>query len=693
MLFPSLGFSQQYYDSLWSVWKDKSIEDTSRLDAVHILISDKYVFSQVDTALILSQEQYRLAIKTGIHIYISNALNMQGVSYYVKGNYDLALEKYTEDFELNIKNKDELGTAISLNNIAMIHEVQGNQLMAIDYYTKSLKIREKLKDKEGIAATLNNIGLMYKGQGDLIRALDYYNKCLEISLEIEGQFLISASYSNIGEVYANSGKFEQAMEQYNNCIHINKATGDQLGLATSYLQMGDVNKNLEDFNEAMEYYKLALQTYERLGNMSGIGKSNNSIGDLERYNKDYKKAIQYSTKALSIAQETGEISEINAAAQSLYESYKSIGNKTLALEMHELYYLMRDSILNEKNQQGIIRQEYKYTYDKQVAADSIKHAEEEKVTTAKLQASEAQKKQQKQLSYFLTGFLIFAIVFGAFIFNRQRITKRQKKVIEEQKYQIIESINYSKKIQSALLPDIDDIQKTLSDVFIYYKPKDIVSGDFYWYKDFRNHALLACVDCTGHGVPGGFMSTLGSLLLDKIGDKDSFDTAAILKNLSDEIIQALQQEKGGDIQDGMDISLCLIDKQKQEIKFSGARNGIMVVHENEATRYRASPLPVGGSFMKKGKPIVREFPSQTILFEKDDWIFMYTDGYLEQPGGDDDLPMNSKEFSSILCKTVDVSTTSEKMGVLEGQFNTWKRDNDQFDDILIIGFKPTFGDT
>ena len=142
------------------------------------------------------------------------------------------------------------------------------------------------------------------------------------------------------------------------------------------------------------------------------------------------------------------------------------------------------------------------------------------------------------------------------------------------------------------------MRKYFSEHFVLFKPKDIVGGDFYWYRSFGDIAVIACVDCTGHGVPGGFMSMMGSLLLDKIVQNKKLTSAEILDQLNSEIIRVLKQETGGEIQDGMDLSLCIIDKQKKALHFSGARNGIYVVEENEIKSYKADMLPAGGSFSK-----------------------------------------------------------------------------------------------
>jgi serine phosphatase RsbU (regulator of sigma subunit) len=260
-------------------------------------------------------------------------------------------------------------------------------------------------------------------------------------------------------------------------------------------------------------------------------------------------------------------------------------------------------------------------------------------------------------------------------------------VIEFQNSQIVESINYSKQIQASLLPSVSVMQKSLANLFVLFEPKAIVSGDFYWFKDFDKYTILACVDCTGHGVPGGFMSTLGSLLLDKVINSDRLNPSEILSNLSDEIISVLHQQAGGAIQDGMDLSICLIDKEHHTVEFAGARNGIIIVTNGVAKKYKADLYPVGGSYLKKGKEIDRVFKTQKIVLEKNDWIYMYTDGFMEQSGGEHNLPMNYNQFENHLITISNYLSPEEKINKLKLELDAWRGANERDDDVLVMGFQ------
>ena len=175
----------------------------------------------------------------------------------------------------------------------------------------------------------------------------------------------------------------------------------------------------------------------------------------------------------------------------------------------------------------------------------------------------------------------------------------EKKLVESKNKEIMASISYAKRIQDTLLPKENLMTTFFKNFVLFYKPKDVVSGDFYWFKSFGDTAVIATVDCTGHGVPGGFMSMMGSLLLDKIIQGQDLEPSEILLHLNDNIVRILDQKDGGEIQDGMDLSICVVNKESRKMAFSGARNGIIIENKGEIIKFDADLIPVGGTLYKK----------------------------------------------------------------------------------------------
>ena len=263
--------------------------------------------------------------------------------------------------------------------------------------------------------------------------------------------------------------------------------------------------------------------------------------------------------------------------------------------------------------------------------------------------------------------------------------EEEKLVVEEQHNEITKSINYAKRIQYSILPEQELMEAYFEDFFVFYHPKDIVGGDFYWYRCFGNLSVIATVDCTGHGVPGGFMSMMGSLLLDKIVQKNNLDTSNILIELNKEIIRVLDQTSGGEIQDGMDIAICIVNKKERIVHFSGARNGIIAMSDSKIKRYDADLYSVGGSYTNKSKKINRQFKSQQIELQKGDWVFMYSDGFYDQLGDSTYQSLGMAKFEKILAACAANATGQHQ--ILMEEFNSWKGNLPQIDDLLVLGFR------
>jgi len=263
--------------------------------------------------------------------------------------------------------------------------------------------------------------------------------------------------------------------------------------------------------------------------------------------------------------------------------------------------------------------------------------------------------------------------------------KEEKIKVEKQHNEITKSINYAKRIQYSILPEEDLLTDFFNQHFVLYQPKDIVGGDFFWYRCFGEISVIATVDCTGHGVPGGFMSMMGSLLLDKIIQLDNLNTSKILQDLHNEITRVLNQSSGGEIQDGMDIAICIIDREKRKLHFSGARNGIMILSDEQLNYLDADLFSVGGSYSNKSKLLNRDFKTHSIDLKNNDWVFMYTDGYYDQLGGEDVNSMGAEFFKNALKDSL--STEESKDVFLKNKFNSWKGDLPQIDDVLVLGFQ------
>ena len=261
----------------------------------------------------------------------------------------------------------------------------------------------------------------------------------------------------------------------------------------------------------------------------------------------------------------------------------------------------------------------------------------------------------------------------------------QRDLANQHKQELLDSIIYAKKIQMAVLPSEKEIADILSEHFILFKPRDIVSGDFFWIKQIKNFVIVAAVDCTGHGVPGAFMSLLGTTFLSEIVSVQKLDNAGtILNRLRNKVKKSLHQTgKFGENTDGMDMSFCIIDEETLELEYAGAYNPLLIVRngkEQEVIELKADRQPISIHYTEN------DFSTQKIQLKQNDCIYSFTDGFADQFGGPKGRKFKSQVFKRILA-SISHEPMSKQKSILEEKFNSWKGGADQIDDVLIIGIR------
>jgi len=258
----------------------------------------------------------------------------------------------------------------------------------------------------------------------------------------------------------------------------------------------------------------------------------------------------------------------------------------------------------------------------------------------------------------------------------------QKDKIEQQQKSLEESLQYASSIQSALLPDLRYFYKLFPESFVFFKPRDIVSGDFYWYARKEERVAITAADCTGHGVPGAFMSMLGISFLNEIVSKNIPTANTILNRLRENVMKALHQTGGkSENKDGMDIALCVIDLGEMKLEFSGAFNPLYMIRDGVLLETRGDKMPIGINAIAE-----KSFSNHIIDLQKGDLIYVFSDGYPDQFGGPEDKKFKYANLKKLLIKNSKKSIKTQ-MKELERSFIRWKSDAEQVDDVLIIGIK------
>jgi serine phosphatase RsbU (regulator of sigma subunit) len=266
--------------------------------------------------------------------------------------------------------------------------------------------------------------------------------------------------------------------------------------------------------------------------------------------------------------------------------------------------------------------------------------------------------------------------------EKERINEL-KLEIEHRHQEIIDSVNYAKRIQEAILPDRKEISAHISNSFILFKPRNIVSGDFYWFSHKEGKSIIAAVDCTGHGVPGAFMSMIGNTILNQIvNEREVTDPAQILNLLNEEINASLKQtQQDSESRDGMDIAICSFEPEQMKMQYAGANRPLYFVRDNQLTETKADKFPIGGL----DYDIPKIFNTHTFLLQKDDVVYISTDGYADQFGTEDTKLMTRKFKEKLL--SIHTQSMEDQRNYLDSFIENWKGNVEQTDDILVIGIK------
>jgi serine phosphatase RsbU (regulator of sigma subunit)/tetratricopeptide (TPR) repeat protein len=654
-------------------------------DALLALTKSKMLFEK----LLISNKKSTYRIKKNL----ANTLNTIGNVHISSAEYDLALKYQIESLRIRQIIHDKSGVASSFNNIALIYSKLGQYSESLKNHFASLKIKEVLQNKKGMAISYNNIGLIYKEQKNNSQALEYLKKSLSLSKEIGLSNLLATSYLNIGVIYISEKNFDDALNNLNESYKISIKEDNKEDISNAIGNIGSAFYEQKKYDEALKNVNEAIKLKTEIGDNLGVSSFLNLIGQIYEKKGDIKNAIIYGEKSLNLAKELKAVEQIKESSGSLYTSYQKQGNYKKAFETQNLFFATRDSILSENNQRELVKQELQYNFEKQSLADSLNYANQKKLAALE---NEAKFKSEKNKRYTLYVGLIIVVVFSIFIFNRFRITKKQKNIIEEQSHklefthhqleektkEIKDSILYSKEIQNTFLKSPTNSENYFKDTVLLYKPKDIVSGDFYWYKEIGNELFVVVGDCTGHGVPGAIISVLAIQSLEKtILNIKNHDELHILNNYMKNEFNSYYNV-GGHVSIGLDYSIICINKELKKIYLSGSGASILVKNKsNELNNHKFDSINIGGN-----APSIYEPSTVSYEFKDIQSIFMYTDGIIDQKGEVTGKKFGTKNLKELI-QNLNTTDSRTAINIIETKINNWIGTADQIDDITLLGIQ------
>lgn len=688
----SLTFAQQAkIDSLLKVIE--SAKDTTLVNALNDVAFRFGKMGDFKNALDHSQKALESAEKIGNRKGMATAYRNYGVIYKNMAEYAKSLEYHNKALKISTEDKDKKSIAASLNNIANIYYMQSDFTKALEIHFESLKIKEEIGDKKGIATSLNGIAGIYYLQGNLDKAMEFYLKSAKLREELGDNVSIGMVYNNIGGIFKDRKQFVEADNYFQKALKIQKDAGDMSNYSQTLNSMAGSFFEQKRYAEARKCFIEALPLQEKSKDKHGIATTLSNLGYVCLLEGDYNQADLHLKNALVIVKEIGSKDLKREIYLNLARLKQKQGNFKEAFDYQELYIQVKDSLHNEQTVKATAEMSTKYETEKKEL--QISSLEKDNAL------SELEISKQKNFKYSLMGFsaLFIVLAFALFIgfYNKKKANIQleaqkleieiQKAIVDEKNKDITDSINYAKRIQTAILPSIEDIQINLPNSFILYQPKDIVSGDFYWYAEKNNQLIIAVADCTGHGVPGAFMSMIGNDILTQIViEKGITEPNLILTQLHDGVKKSLKQDNQiSNTKDGMDISVIAFNKNDfSKIKFSGALRPLWLVKNNttEIIEYKGDKHSIGGAY----SDLSRAFTTHEIALSKGDSIYLSSDGYADQFGGQDGKKMMTKNMKKFIS-SIQALTMNEQKKELENSFHTWKANREQVDDVLIFAVR------
>jgi len=746
----------EYYENLKDLYETGNI-----LNNIGILHSD---WGNYDKSLEYYNKAIEYYNRVDSISSVGSTTGNIGTVYLSVGNYEKAIEYFEKSMKIAESQNDRSLVASNLNNIGLVYQYWGKFEDAVTNYQSSLSIVESLNEKVTAGQILLNIGVVYFDWNNYEKAIEYYNKALIIEEELKDNLNIVNTLNNIAIVYDKWGKDEEAQEYYLKALNTAEETGRKKEIATALLNIGSYYFIRENYNKALEFFRRSLILRKEIGDNEGTASSLMGIGNIYIEKKDYNKALDSYLESEVLIRELGSKGLMIENYKGLSDIYSHLGMYNKAFEYHKLFSAVKDSVFNENSQKQLSDIQTKYETEKKEKEIELLNKEKQ-VQDLKLEQKEKEIRNQRRLIIIFIIVFIIIVFFIVIVIIQNRKIKRayhlleiknneilqqkeeieaqrdeiegqrdrlagqneeisqqkeeieaqrdeieaqrdvvteQRDVIAQQQKEVTDSIQYAKRIQNAMLPQPDLIKEIIPEGFILNMPRDIVSGDFYWFTHVNDLAVIAVADCTGHGVPGAFMSMIGISFLNEIVNKKNItDPAEILNSLKNNVINALHQTgKSGESQDGMDITIYTVDKQNNIMNFAGANNPLYLIpgpspketgerHFPDFHSFKEGVVEIKGDKMPVGfyhSENEERFKSHRIQLRKGDCIYTFSDGFADQFGGPKGKKFKYKPFKRLLT-TISNKDMNEQKAILTQTLEDWIEGYDQIDDILIVGIR------
>ncbi|MBA3682359.1 MAG: tetratricopeptide repeat protein [Bacteroidetes bacterium] len=711
LLFSSLAFAQidqNQVDSLTKIANSNS-SDSIRITALSDL-NWMFAVSNPKRSKEYAVQEIKLAANAS-PLLKAQAYNDIAISFYRLTLNDSALFYNKKAYEIRKAAGRKDLMASSLSKIAVVYTDQGNYQKALIANLEALTIYEQRKEDAKLALVYGNIGQLYDKLNLIDKNIYYCEKSLKLCKKLNNEYGEANCLANLAGNYLKKGKTKQAFEMMDRVVEIYTKFNDSLSLSSAYNNLGFMNRLIGNSKEGKTYYLKAIVICKRLKNTQSLLLYLHNLSSIYVVEKNYLEAERTSKEVLSLIG-NDNVEQRLLTYRLLATIYPYLNKADEAQKYLDNFVELKDSVFSKENASSMARLQTLFETEKQDL--KIQNLEKDKT----LQATQIKKRNTTITAVTIGLGLCLLLIFAVYrsyrlkqkanliiteqkekVESQRDELKHKKEVIEEKQKEITDSINYAKRIQEAILPTVSDINKHFPSNFVYYKPKDIVAGDFYWMHTTNDHVFIAAADSTGHGVPGAMVSIVCSNALDKaVKDFGLTKPGEILDKTTDLVVEAFVKngevtkgEMGEEIKDGMDISLLCIDKKNKKVFWSGANNQLWYVAPEliispaqgvfrEMKEIKADKQPIGRNDHRK------EFTTHEIPYEEGTVFYLMTDGYADQFGGPKGKKFKYKNLELLLTEHCALTLPDQKNN-LSAIFDSWRSGHEQVDDVTILGIQ------
>lgn len=676
------------------------LRTTPQKDKLDLLIkiSDKERLSgNFDSAIYYANTAYKLAESMDSLQKMGKALNNLGTAYTRKGLVKEAMDNHLRAIDIQERINDQKGLQSSYNGMGVLFLNNDNADKALRFLYKGLEISEKFNDSVMISTQLYNIGLISYESKEYNNALKIFDRAIRFAKCPQARRTYAYIIGTKGSIFSEKGEYQRALGYFQRSLEIMQSIDESIGISSNYQSMGLVYQRMGNYTKALQMQMEALKVRERSAYTAGILNSYNHLAIVLMSMDRFAEAREYASKCNEIANKLNQGKLRIVALQNLFYIESQEGNCKKALEYYHQMSQLKDSLNLEENTKKRIQTELNYEFDKKLHIKQLEQEQKDLLSAERM-------RREKQFSYSLIVVILLTVSLAvvAFLNSRRkrrdniRLVSQQQEIITQkealelqhtkvlnQQKEINNSICYAQRIQDALYP-IESPNVFFPGAFTFVQPKDTIGGDFYWVIEIGHYKVAAVVDCTGHGVPGGFMSILGITFMNDIIIRNNvLDAAQVLQEMRNRVIEALHQsEHTLYSNDGMDMSLCILDTTTNTVDFASA-NGKTLLYRKENQDKPFTPIVVDRM------PICyyihhAPFSSIKIKVEPGDMLIMYTDGFTDQYGGEENQRKLGQPLLIKMLTQVIQGKPSEQEALLKQLFNSYKGKNIQYDDVLLL---------